>query len=98
MERHQFLVFTLSPSLTGNFLTYPIILGNIETSGITTLYKHPIKCLELVFVSTNLEITMLYASISQTFIVFYNIKFCLLLSHQISTLLLYQKKLSLFFN
>ena len=97
MERHQFLFLSLSPSLTGNFLTYSIILGNIKTSGITTLYKHPIKCLELVFVSANLEITIVYASISQTFIVFYNMKFFLLLSHQISTLLLYQKKLSLFF-
>ena len=98
MERHQFLVLSLSPSLTGNFLTYPIILGNIETSGITTLYKHSIKCLQLVFISTNLEITILYTSISQTFIVFYNIKFCVLLSLQISTLFLYQKKLSLFFS
>ena len=46
-------------SLTLNFLTYPLILDNTKTDGLTTLSKYAIKYLKLVFVSMNFEITIL---------------------------------------
>ena len=58
MEKYNLLFSSLSPSFTLNVLTYPLILGIIKTNGVITLYKHPIKYLGLVFVSTNFEITI----------------------------------------
>ena len=46
----------LPPFLTLNVLMYPIILGIIKTIALS---KYPIKCLELVFILTNSEITTL---------------------------------------
>ena len=61
MERHQFFAFNLSPSLTLNVLTYPHISGNTKTDDlIPTLFKYPIKSLELVFVSTNFLSLLLF--------------------------------------
>ena len=42
-----------------NALKYPLISGNIKTSGLITLSKSPIKYLKLVFVLTNFEISIL---------------------------------------
>ena len=47
----QFL--SLSPSLTLNVLTYPLMSGNIKTNGLIAICKCPIKYLELVFVLIN---------------------------------------------
>ena len=58
----------LFPSLTINILTYPLILGIIKTIGLIALSKYSIKYLELVFVLTNFEITILSALTSQIFI------------------------------
>ena len=46
-------------SLTLNVLTYPLILGIIKTNGLIVLSQYPIKYLELVFVCTNFEKTIL---------------------------------------
>ena len=54
--------------LTLKVLTYPLNLGNIKTNNVITLSKCPIKYLELVFVSTNFEITIFLLSASQIFI------------------------------
>ena len=60
MRKHIELLFSfLSSSLTLNVVTYPLILGNIKTNCLITISKYPIKQLELVFVSTNFEITIL---------------------------------------
>ena len=61
------LFLFLSPSLTLNVLTYPLILGIIKTDGLIALYKSPIKYLELVFALTNFEITILSTLTSQNF-------------------------------
>ena len=53
------LFLSLSPSSTLNALINPLILGNMKINGLITLSKYPIKYLELVFVSTNFEITTL---------------------------------------
>ena len=50
---------SLSPSSTLDVLTYPLILSIIKTYDLIALSKYPIKYLELVFVLTNFEITML---------------------------------------
>ena len=50
------LFLSLSPSLTFNVVTYPLILGNIRFNGLITVSKYPIKYLKLAFVSTNFEI------------------------------------------
>ena len=55
-------------SLTLNVLTYPPILGIIKTNGLIVLSIYPIKYLELVFVLTNFEITILSTLTSQVFI------------------------------
>ena len=49
----------LVPSLPLNVLTYPLILSIIKTNGLIVLCKYPIKLLELVFLLTNFEITVL---------------------------------------
>ena len=100
MRKHIELLFSfLSSSLTLNVVTYPLILGNIKTNCLITISKYPIKQLELVFVSTNFEITNLSnfinitSQISLGFFEPYIFSFCFLLSCQISTLLYYQKKI-----
>ena len=58
---------SLSPSLTLNVLTYPLILGIIKTNGLIALSNFiPIKYSELVFVSVSFEITILSTLTSQT--------------------------------
>ena len=47
-----------------------LILGNIKTNGLITLYKYPIKYLKLFFLSTNFEMTISLISTSQMFAVF----------------------------
>ena len=70
MERHQFIFLTLSRYSPLNVLTYLLILGIIKTHGLIVLSKYPIKYLELVFVLTNFEITILSTLTSQIFIDF----------------------------
>ena len=53
------LFLFLFPTLTLSVIRYPLILGNAKTNGLITLSKYPVKCLELVLVSTNFEITIL---------------------------------------
>ena len=65
------LFLSLLSSLTLIVLTYPLILDNIQTDGLITLSKYPIKYLELIFVLTNFEITILSTLTSQIFIGFY---------------------------
>ena len=48
-----------------NALKYPLVSGNIKTSGLITLSKSPIKYLKLVFVLTNFEISILSTWTSQ---------------------------------
>ena len=55
----KLLFVSLSLSLTLNVLTYPLILGNIKTNGLITLFKYQMKYLELFFVSANFEMTIL---------------------------------------
>ena len=62
------LFLFLSPSLTLKGLTYPLILSNIKTNGLTTLPKNPIKYLESFFVLIKLEITILSTLTSWLFI------------------------------
>ena len=71
------LVLSLSPCLTLNILTFPLILDNTKINGFITLSKYPIKYLRLR---------------SQTFTGFFHHKIFLLLlfSCQILTLLNYQ--------
>ena len=70
------LFLFLFPTLTLSVIRYPLILGNAKTNGLITLSKYPVKCLELVLVSTNFEITILSTLTSQIFIgFFYSIKF-----------------------
>ena len=57
----------LCPSLTLNVLKYRLVLGIIKTNGLMVLSKHPIKFLELVFVLTNFEVTILSTLTSQMF-------------------------------
>ena len=59
------MFLSLFPSVTVNVLICPLVLGNIKFIGLKTLSKCPIKCLELVFVSTNFEITILSRLTSQ---------------------------------
>ena len=62
----------MSPPLTLNVLTYPLMLGIIKTNGIIALSNFiPIKYLELVFVLTNFQITILSTLESQIFIGFF---------------------------
>ena len=74
-------------------LTYSLILGNIKTNDLITLSKYSMKYLELVFLSTNFERTILSTLPSQIFFVFshYKILILILLPHQILTLLYCQK-------
>ena len=65
------LFLFLSPSLTLNVLTYPLILGIIKTNGPMALSKYPIQYLELDFVLTNFEIAILSTLASQIFIGFF---------------------------
>ena len=52
----NFLIF----SSTLNVIAYPLILGIIKTNALIALSNfNPVKYLELVFVLTNFEITML---------------------------------------
>ena len=64
-------VLSLSPSLTLNLLIHPLVLGIIKTNGPRTFAKYPIKYLELVFVSTNFEMTILSTLTSQIFVDFF---------------------------
>ena len=88
------LFLSLSPSLTLNVLTYPLILGIIKINGLMSLSIYPVKYLELDFVLTNFKITILLIITSQVFIGFLQQKtfLLLLLSLQILTLLYYEKK------
>ena len=52
-------------------LKYPLISGNIKSSGLITLCENPIKYLELFFVSINFEITILSVLTSYIFIFIY---------------------------
>ena len=92
------LFLCLSASVTLNVLTYPLILGIIKTNGLLTLYKYPIKYLELLFVVTNFEITISLTLTSQIFIGFFptkNFSFAIFVS-QSSTLLYYEKDFVIF--
>ena len=62
------LFLSLFPSLTLNVLTYPLYLDNIKTNCLITSSNYPSKYSKLVFVSTNIEITILSVSIHQIFI------------------------------
>ena len=98
IRKYIYLLFLfLSPSLSLNVLTYPFILGNIKTNGLITASKHPIKYLEIFFVSTNFEFCYEhenpnFLSVSSHYNFFYH--FCLT---KISTLLYYQKNWSHYF-
>ena len=78
---------------------YTITSNNIKTNYLITS-KYPVKYSELVFVSTNFEITILSKLTSQIIIVFlhYNTFLLLLLSRQISTFYTTKGNLSLFFS
>ena len=76
MERNNLLFLLLFLSLTLDVSTYPLILGNIETNGLITLSKYPTNYLELVFVSTNFEITILSTLTSQIYIGLFTPQFC----------------------
>ena len=65
------MFLSLSPSLTLNVLTYPLISGIIKTDSLIVLSKYQIKYLELVFVSINFEITILSTLTSTIFIGFF---------------------------
>ena len=87
------LFSSLSPSLTLNVSTHPLILGNIKTNGLITLAKYPIKYLELFFVSANYEMNILTSTsqISFFFFFFCTIKFffcyfCLIKSQHYNTI------------
>ena len=62
---------SLSPSLRLNVLTYLLIFDDIKTNGFITLSKYLMKYLQLSFVSTNFQMTILLTSTSQTFVVFF---------------------------
>ena len=103
---HLYGINILFSSLTLNGLTclslnvYPLILVNIK-NGLLTLSKYRIKYLKLIFVSTYFEMTISLTSTSQIFIrsfLHHKVLLSLHLSHQISTLVYYQKKKSLFFS
>ena len=49
----------LSPPLYLSFLKYSLILGAIKTNGLITSSKYPITSLELIYVLTNFEMTIL---------------------------------------
>ena len=55
-------------SSTLKFLTYPVILDIIKANGLVALSEYQIKYLELVFVLTSFEITVLSTLTSQIFI------------------------------
>ena len=59
------MLLFISPSLTLNVLTYPLILGIIKTNGLIALSKYAIHELELVFVLNNFEMTIFSALSSQ---------------------------------
>ena len=68
----RIILLFLSPKV----LTYPLILGNIKSYGLTTSFKYQIKYLELFFILNNFGITMLSTPISKIFISFFGaIKF-----------------------
>ena len=60
--------------LSLNILSNPLICGNIKTNNLLTLSEYLVKYLELVFVSTNFEITILSILTSQIFIGFFSSK------------------------
>ena len=97
MEKHQIIVFTFISIFNFKYLNNPVILGNLKSNGLTSISKYPTKYLELVFVSTNFEITI--ASTSQIFVELFISYFrLLLLSRQISTLFYYQQNFALLFS
>ena len=61
-------IILLFPSSTLNVLTYPLVLGIFKTNDYMVLPKDLIKYLELVFILTNFEMTILSILISQIFI------------------------------
>ena len=65
------LFLCLSSSLTLKDLTYPLILDNIESNGLITSSKYPVRYLGLVFCSNNFEATVLSTLTSQVFIDFF---------------------------
>ena len=93
------MLLSLTPSLTLNVLTYPLILGIIKTNGLIPLSNFiPIKYLELVFVLTNFEITILSTLSSQILTGFLKNKtFLFYISLRISKLLYYEQKFAFIF-
>ena len=78
IQKYISLLFLfLSTSLTLSVLISLLIWGNVDTNNFITLYKYPIKYLELLFVSTNFEVAILLKSPSQVFIVFLHHKILL---------------------
>ena len=65
LKGFNLLFLSLFATLSLNFLTYPLILGNTKTKDLINLSKYPTKYLELVFVSTNFEINILPTLISR---------------------------------
>ena len=65
LKGFNLLFLSLFVTLSLNFLTYPLILGNTKTKDLINLSKYPTKYLELVFVSTNFEINILSTLISR---------------------------------
>ena len=65
------LFLSLFSSSAWNALTYLLPLGNIKTNGLITLSNYPIKYLELVFVSTYFEMTILSTLTSGFFFFFF---------------------------
>ena len=49
-------------------MSHPLILAIIETKGFISLSKYPIKYLELVYILTNFEITILSTLTPRIFI------------------------------
>ena len=65
----EITLFYLSSAL--NVITYPLFLGIIKTNGLISLYKSPIKYIELAFVLTSFQITIIPTLTFQTFIGFF---------------------------
>ena len=79
----KLLFLFLSPSSSLKNLTNPLILGKIKTNGFIALSKYPTKYLELSFVSTDFEKTILSTLTSQIYIVFPHQKIVLLLLYNV---------------
>ena len=67
MQRHEFIILTLTSTFIFKSFGIQFISGNTETNGLITLSKHPIKYLKLLFASINFEMTILSTLTSQFF-------------------------------